>query len=277
MNLPASLEVNGWKLLLASAALSLVVHLISFAFIQSVVVREPKASIDQIYIFPDVSVALPAIETLQETAAEAPKDAKFISDRHLSTDEETSPDLQIHDIAQAQSGRAKTEVSETQSRISKESFTLSESDKLALNDPLVSGRAAPSELAASPGFYERLKRGDALKVNALRSDTGGYVNRIKRKLQVMWNPGKTIDPAMYRYNRVTVTLAIVLNRKGELTDLRVIEPSFFPRYDEEALRTVRQSVPFPNPPDHLVQDDGLVYLTWGFYLATTNIGVAGVE
>src|SRR5690606_38389554 len=102
-----------------------------------------------------------------------------------------------------------------------ESFSLSEEDLVAMNDPLLHENAQ-SQQKFSPGFVERLKRGEELKVNALGLDYGQYIVRMRERLAQRWNPQKTITPAMYDYREIIVTLAVVLNDRGELVDLRVI-------------------------------------------------------
>lgn len=263
-----NLEEKAPLWLIVSLLLSLVLHL-SFVGVAQLISRPRAKPVSEILNFPDVEIqVLSDIETLQETASEAPDKASFISSRDLKADEETSPELRNHDIVQAPSGVRGEKL---------ETFSLSDSEKLALNDPLLGSTLPNQPLPPSRGYEARLKRGQELKVNALRHDTSGFTTRIKRKLHVTWNPRNTVQADMYRYRQVTVTIGITLNQKGELVDLRVVEPSFFPQYDEEALRTIRQSVPFPNPPDYLVQDDGLVYLPWSFHLYMQNFGIANVE
>lgn len=266
----AILEEKAKPWFVLSFILSLSLHLF-LVFGAQWVSRHPKSSAPENLVFPDIEIRLLSeIESLQETALEAPERASFISTRNLRTDEETSPELQSHDLVQRS-------MSPAQARSRIESFSLSEAEKLALNDPLLRDSLPDQVLPPSRGYHERLRRGEELKANALRHDSSGFTTRIKRKLHVTWNPRSTIQADMYQYNRVTVTIGITLNKKGELVDLRVVEPSFFPRYDEEAMRTIRQSVPFPNPPDYLVQDDGLVYLPWSFHLYMQNFGIANVE
>ncbi|MGA0164411.1 MAG: energy transducer TonB family protein [Bdellovibrionota bacterium] len=208
------------------------------------------------------------VETFQEESLVAPDDASFTSTKNLKTAEETSPDLETHDLIQAPSMSARPRI---------ESFSLSEADKIEMQQMIVQAETFEAKLAPSKGFIERLRRGEDLKVNAFRYDTNGYVSRMKGKIGVTWNPRSTYSLEMTKFDRVIVTLGIVLSKEGELLDLWIIQPSFFEAYDREALRTVRESVPFPNPPDYLVQDDGKIYMPWSFLLYTGQQGFASIE
>lgn len=268
MNVSASLKNRALQWLALSLVLSLSLHLllVFLAFFWAhwgESVRVPEQT------FPVVELRfLNEVETFQKESLEAPDDASFTSTKNLKTAEETSPDLESHSIIQAPSMSARPKI---------ESFSLSEADKTQLQQMIVQAETMESKLAPSKGFLDRLKRGEDLKVNAFRYDTSGFVNRMRRKIQVTWNPRSAISTEMAQFDRVTVTLGIVLSQDGELLDLWIIQPSFFEAYDQEALRTIRESVPFPNPPDYLVQDDGKIYMPWSFLLFTRQQGFASIE
>jgi len=215
---------------------------------------------------------LDAVDSFQETAKEKPKKADFASSRDMKADEETSPTQSPTNVATSALPRAPAKPTESQQAKNKaspkklESFSLSESDLLALNDPLQNEAAPHPQDHFSPGFVSRLKKGESLKVNALGLDYGQYLIRMKERIIQRWNPRRTITPKMYSYNEVIVTLAVVLNNRGELVDLKLITGSFFPEYDQEAIDAFKKSAPFPNPPNSLIQDDGRVYLPWSFHL-----------
>ncbi|MGA0164358.1 MAG: energy transducer TonB family protein [Bdellovibrionota bacterium] len=211
---------------------------------------------------------LDEVETFQEESLVAPDDASFTSTKNLKTAEETSPDLETHDLIQAPSMSARPRI---------ESFSLSEADKMEMQQMIVQAETFETRLAPSKGFLERLRRGEELKVNAFRYDTSGYVSRMKGKVVATWNPRSTYSLEMNKFDRVIVALLLVLSKEGELLDLWITEPSFFEAYDREAVRTIRESVPFPNPPDFLLQDDGKIYMPWRFTLYIGQQGLAGIE
>jgi|GEM_PF-4324108 len=212
------------------------------------------------------------VDTFQHTAKEAPKKADYISSRDLRTDKETSPVNSPTNVATP----PKSQTKDIQKK-KVESFSLSKKEMVAMNDPLLQKYVPNKNRNFSPGFLKRLKTGEALKVNALGLDYGQYIVRMKERLIQRWDPRRTISPAMYDYDEVVCTLAVVLNNKGELVDLRVLNGSFFKGYDEEAIKAFRESAPFPNPPRSLIQNDGRVYLPWTFHLSFRTWGLSQIN
>lgn len=267
------------RVLLFSALISLFFHLAVVVLTGKLTKFAPRDFSDKQAL--EVSLVSPemleTVKTFQQTAEEAPDQARFASDRNLRTDEETSPDQARTDIVQAppSQGQAQQQQAQQQSQERSEprkidSFSLSEVEKQALNNPLLERSAQDRAQRFSRGFIEKLKRGDELKLNALGLDYGQYILRMKERMQQRWRPQSTITPQMYDYDKVVVTLAVVLDERGELVDLRVFNKSLFPNYDDEAIRTFKESAPFPNPPDSLIQEDGRLYLTWAFSLMLGN-------
>jgi TonB family protein len=268
--LSSETQAGASRVLVFSFFLSLILHgslvLTTYFWDRSGKIKPVNVAVSE---FPSIELLfLNEVETLQKESRAVPKDAKFTSTKNLQTQEETSPELQNHSLVQAPSRAAKPRI---------ESFSLTDEDRAGLQQMVMKSEAMESQLAPSRGFLEKLKRGEELKVNAFRHDASGFVSRMKRKIQVTWNPRSSVSSEMARFNRITVTLGIVLSRKGELLDLWIIQPSFFEAYDKEALRTIRESVPFPNPPEYLVQEDGKIYMPWSFLLYTSQFGVASVE
>ncbi len=64
--------------------------------------------------------------------------------------------------------------------------------------------------------------------------------------------------------KVTVTMAVTVTGGGQLQELFVVKSTGIPGYDEEALRTVRQSAPFSAPPGKILDKDGTLRMTWNF-------------
>jgi TonB family protein len=218
-------------------------------------------------------------ETLQETAKEKPKDAKFESSRNLRTEDEMSPsraptDLPNRGGAARQIPKARAQPkSKTDQRL----FTLNQKDLVAEleNQETLTPEGQGID---STGFYERLKRGEMLKINAGESDYAQFIKRMKEKLIQHWSPQKVVSTEMYQYNEVRVDVAVILNPAGEIIELRVLNGSLFPRYDQESLRALREAGPFPNPHKSLIQDDGLVYMPWTFTLYMGGNGAgAGIQ
>jgi hypothetical protein len=201
---------------------------------------------------------LPVLDVPQPATKEVPDKANFASDKNTKVLEESSGREQSQESLTTRRPRAP-------SKSKPESFSLSQADILkegferqTLSDEQ---RGAPSE-----AFLRKLRRGDELKVNAQLFDYGQYINRMRDKLSQRWNARSVISPEMWSQRVVQVSVAVILDKAGEIVELRNLATSRFKAYDEEALRTLRESGPFPNPPKSLIQEDGLVYMTWNFTL-----------
>lgn len=210
---------------------------------------------------------LPVVDIPEPASKDAPENAQFASDKNIKVQEETSGREQTTESLTTR----RPQQARSQSKIKPESFSLSQADILkegfereTLSDEQ---RGAPSE-----AFMDRLRRGDELKVNAQLFDYGQYINRMRDKLSARWNAKSTLSPQMWSQRVVQVSIAVILDRAGEIVELRNLATSRFKAYDDEALRTLRESGPFPNPPKSLIQEDGLIYLTWNFTFSLDGWG-----
>lgn len=226
---------------------------------------------------------LEVVESFQESADRPPETADFASDRDMRADRQTSPDFSGSNIPQvgqmgqddetlsgAQASQAPAQAQEREQIL--ESFSLSEQDLVALNDPLLSPRAQRQRGQFSPGFARRLERGEELKVNAFGLDYGQYYVRMRQRLAQRWDWRRSLQAGMYNYKQISVTVAVVLNQEGQLEDIRVVRPSFFETFDQVAIEAFRRAEPFPNPPKSLIQDDNRVYIPWQFILTLDGFG-----
>ncbi len=228
----------------------------------------------------DVQLANPVIDTLQETAKEKPTKAKFESSRNLDADEDTSPERSPTSWSQKRGKPDEPRPASKPRERSKPSdtlFSLKQEDLIKRGEIRQESLSGNNDQLDSSGFLERLKKGAQLKVSALESDYGQYVTRMKRKLTQQWSPQRTITAAMYGQDQVTMGVGVVLNKLGEVVELRTVEKSNFSDFDKEALRAIQEAAPFPNPPKSLFQDDGLVYMPWYFTIYTRGTAIGRVE
>ncbi|MDB5038662.1 MAG: TonB family protein [Bacteriovoracaceae bacterium] len=220
----------------------------------------------------------PAVDTLQETAKEKPKDAHFESSRNLKADEDTSPDRAPTSQAQKM-GKLEKPVPQTKPKVKKTTAISKNLMSITQEEMLEKGEIQKETLRGdggnvdSTGFAEKLRKGAELKISAMESDYGQYVTRMKRKISQQWSPQRTLNARMYNFNEIRVDVAVVLDDRGEIVDLRVIQGSFFPEYDAETRRAIRDAAPFPNPPKSLIQaDDHLIYMPWSFTVFMNQSG-----
>jgi len=266
------------KLVFIATFVSLVLHTVFVfwvtkrpIFVQSA--DQPSRSIE---VDLQNSKFLPVVDSAQEAEKDAPEDAKFASDRNLKADQQTSPERSRLNIPRAGGGAGGQEKAQASSKVSQPTKVMTfsskdlEKDITSERETLTSGPKG----AASAGFVERLSLGRELKLTARALDYGAYINRMRTKLSQRWNPQGTISPAMYSQRLVSIDVAVVLNAKGEIVELRTLEGSRFLRFDEEAMRSLREAAPYPNPPKSLIQDDGLIYMPWTFVLTMDAWGYA---
>ncbi|GAB1543930.1 hypothetical protein NUACC21_66060 [Scytonema sp. NUACC21] len=89
--------------------------------------------------------------------------------------------------------------------------------------------ALPNSNQSNPAFEGIDARKDA--------DLGPYLAQLQRQVKQQWIPGLT------QYSRRTV-LHFIISRSGQVTGLRVAQPSGFNAIDEAALSAVKRAAPF---------------------------------
>ncbi len=102
----------------------------------------------------------------------------------------------------------------------------------------------------------------------------GFYHRIKTQLNQWWQPkvrekvsklmrqGRAIASDTSKETR----LMIVLNEKGTLIKIQVLNASGIRDLDDAAVEAFRSAAPFPNPPKGIVDRDGTVKIPWNFVI-----------
>jgi len=103
-----------------------------------------------------------------------------------------------------------------------------------------------------------------------------FVMRFKRQVAQHWHPEAAMgryDPGarIYGHRDRETVVRVVLNRDGGLERVYVLRGSGADFLDDEAVRSIQQAAPFPNPPQGLVDPatDHLVF-TFGFNVIMTE-------
>jgi TonB family protein len=73
------------------------------------------------------------------------------------------------------------------------------------------------------------------------------------------------DGSHYGFKSRDTVLRVSLDAKGNVSKVVIVQPSGFDSLDDEAIRAMKESAPFPNPPGALVDKDGLITFEFGFY------------
>jgi hypothetical protein len=261
------IRISGTQLLIFALLFSVAMHFTLLFLSQKIPATTLYRPAVDNFIEIDLVAPRQVVESSQEASLEAPENAEFISEKNLRTDVQTSPELQERGADQQESvGPMPGEVME--------SFSLSSSDFPRSNprERPTSEAQTPVQKRFSPEFIERLERGEELKLNALGLDYAGYVNRMRERIRNRWDPMRYFQNEMRRYNRVSTTVVLILDSNGEVKNWDILSPTLFRDYDQHAMDVLIESGPYPNPPSSLIQDDGLIYLTWNFVLYTSTWG-----
>ncbi len=153
----------------------------------------------------------------------------------------------------------------------------------------ITKKAVQQELKNFTQGQNSLAKGDVStsndKVDDVRSDLVtmlntreykyyGFYHRIKTQLNQWWQPkvrekvtkmmrqGRSIASDTSKETR----LVIVLNEKGTLIKIQVLNPSGIRDLDDAAVEAFRSAAPFPNPPKGIIDGDGTVKIPWNFVI-----------
>lgn len=92
-----------------------------------------------------------------------------------------------------------------------------------------------------------------------------WEGRVREKLTKLFKEGRA--PAATNQDRIT-KLMIVLNDRGTLVRVQVLNDSGIRDLDDAAIEAFRAAAPFPNPPKGIIEGDGTVKIRWDFVLET---------
>ncbi len=163
--------------------------------------------------------------------------------------------------------------------IPKEKSDAKKDTKVAMKEPSSKGEPYESPLRGRPGapgdfdnfahdFFPNIKIGDKTYLNAAAFPDVQYFTQLKRIFRLRFNPAPPLR-AHFAGNRVVVgtinvSMAVSVAPDGRLKELFVVKSSGIPGYDEEALRTIRESAPFASPPQKVLDKDGILRMNWNF-------------
>jgi TonB family protein len=124
--------------------------------------------------------------------------------------------------------------------------------------------------APSNDYIKDVPKGEETLLNSKEFRYATFFNRVKRGVSDHWNPGEVYlrhDPYGNIYgvkDRYTV-LNVVLDSEGGLSDVSVAHSSGVGFLDDEAVHAFQLASPFPNPPQGLLENDGLIRFQFGFF------------
>lgn len=117
-------------------------------------------------------------------------------------------------------------------------------------------------------YFPNYTYGDHTYLNVHRFLHLDYFVRLKRAFRVAFSPEHAVVPHLAQINRgqLSTVVGVSVNAQGELTELFVLRGSGLSDYDQEVMRTVKVSSPFPSPPTEMLQKDKMLRMSWTFTL-----------
>jgi TonB family protein len=123
----------------------------------------------------------------------------------------------------------------------------------------------------SPDRLDGIDEGDGTFLNTREWKYATYFNRIKQAVSSTWNPRSALDQRdpdrtlfgnRDRYTLLTVTL----DNTGQLKNVVVKKTSGMDFLDKTTVEAFQKAQPFANPPPGIVEPNGEIRFTFGFYL-----------
>ncbi len=134
-----------------------------------------------------------------------------------------------------------------------------------------------SVVGGAPNDHLDLEEGDGTFLNTREWKYAGFFNRVKQGIGMTWHPAAELrrrDPTLSMYggrDRQTV-VSVTLNKDGRVREVFVSRSCGLDFLDLEAVRAFERAQPFPNPPPGLLDEDGTVQFTFGFFVQLTSSG-----
>ncbi len=143
--------------------------------------------------------------------------------------------------------------------------------------------AVPAETLArfsggpAPDRLEGVEEGDTTSLNTREWKYATYFNRIKQAVASAWDPQAALDQrdpqrTSFAYKDRITLVSVVLDPEGGLKGVTVQKTSGVDFIDRTALEAFRKAQPFVNPPRGIVDGNGEIKFTFGFYLEVGHAG-----
>ncbi len=131
----------------------------------------------------------------------------------------------------------------------------------------------------SPDKLDGVLEGDGTFLNTREWKYATYFNRIKQAVSSTWNPQRALDQrdperTLYGSRDRYTLLSVTLDTTGALKDVVVKKTSGVEFLDKTTVEAFKRAQPFANPPPGIVEPNGEIRFTFGFYL---EIGRGGFQ
>lgn len=115
-------------------------------------------------------------------------------------------------------------------------------------------------------FFPDYTVGGKTYLNVLRFPKVSYFVRLKKIFRTTFNPIPSLRSYANQISKgqIEVVLGVAVDPGGGLAELFVINSSGLQDYDQEALRTIRDSSPFAAPPQEFLDHSSKLRMVWTF-------------
>ncbi len=134
--------------------------------------------------------------------------------------------------------------------------------------PYLTGRDADL-MSPSNDYLKDIDKSDETALNTKKYLYAAYFNKIKQAVSRHWTPAYVMminDPQGHLYgrkNRYTKIIAMI-NANGTLASIELETSSGIDFLDREAINAFRMASPFQNPPEALLNEEGVMEIRFGF-------------
>lgn len=151
-------------------------------------------------------------------------------------------------------------------------------EDLSLKDLGISGDGLP--LGGAKGLLDGVEEGKRtllstreIKYHSFYSRMSDMIRRhwlptVRSRLDRYWRMGKTI-----RKDELNTVVKVLMDSQGKVAKIARVASSGVEEVDLAAHDAIQRASPFPNPPDGLVEGDGLVRVEWTFTLTLSSAPV----
>lgn len=152
--------------------------------------------------------------------------------------------------------------------------------KLTLDSPLLDGATGPVAGGPMPDDLRDVEEGNETLLNSRSFKYAGFLNRVKETVGRVWtqkvqDAAGSRDPTgqLYSYKDRRTVVEFTLDKRGEITDVKVATSSGVPYLDSVAVEAFKVVERFPNPPPGLLAGQGEVRLPFAFTLLAATGGM----
>lgn len=264
-----------------SIIVSLCLHVL-FLFVSPHLIRLPEKQDEEIVveIDPELIRQWEKEQKLQIAQSEradndlVPEDAKFFGKRNQTVEKQTKA-KKVDDFKQAQR-RGVQQPANLKKFVPK---TLSPVDIGEFRKQLAQQRQAQPRQqrgseSATDDYLKDIAEGSKTLLSTKEYIYFGYFQRIRDRLKQNWN--RRIRTAVMRHmqsggrfvsqSEYITKVIVVLDRHGKIKKVRLEGKSGVNNLDDAAVDAFNAAGPFPNPPEGLVGEDGLITIPWHFIL-----------